>query len=383
MKTISILGSTGSIGTQTLDVVRNSQDHLKIYSLAAYSNVDLLEKQIREFGPELAVMVEERAAAELLNRVKDLPVKVLVGIDGLCEASTAKRINMVVTAVSGSIGLRPTVAALEAGKDIALANKETLVAAGDLIIKTAKRNGCSIIPVDSEHSAVFQSLQGGHKAINKIILTASGGPFFGWTKDRLAEVTPAMALKHPNWNMGAKISIDSASMMNKALEVIEAKFLFGVEYKNIEVLIHPQSIVHSMVEYKDGSVIAQLGMPDMRLPIQYALSYPERWDYTYNHLSLMGRNLTFDEPDYESFPSLGLAYKCGEAGGTLPAVMNAANEICVHAFLAGRIKYLEMYQLVEQTCLDHKVLEATDLDKILTADLWARRHTEELICKLK
>lgn len=379
MKIISVLGSTGSIGTQTLEVVRASRGKLEVYSLAAYSNVELLEKQIREFKPELAVMMEDKAAKELAGRVRDLSVKVLSGMDGLIRAAAAEQVSMVVTAVSGSIGLKPTLAALEAGKDIALANKETLVAAGELVMRTAREKGCLIIPVDSEHSAVFQCLQGDKKAVKKIILTASGGPFLGWTIDQLAQVTPAMALKHPNWNMGSKISIDSASMMNKALEIIEAKFLFGMEYKDIEVLVHPQSIVHSMVEYQDGSVIAQLGMPDMRLPIQYALSYPQRWGNSFNRLSLAGRSLSFTQPDHQSFPSLRLAYRCGEVGGTLPAAMNAANEICVHAFLAGRIKYLEMFELVEQTCLEHQVSEADNLDTILRADLWARENTDELI----
>lgn len=379
MKIISVLGSTGSIGTQTLEVVRASQGKLKVHALTAKSNVMLIEKQIREFQPELAVLMDEQAAYKLKEQLRDLPVKVLSGMDGLIEAVTADKINTVVTAVSGSIGLKPTIAALEAGKNIALANKETLVAAGELVNKIASDNGCSIIPVDSEHSAVFQSLHGDKKTVKKIILTASGGPFLGWEKERLAGVTPAMALKHPNWDMGSKISIDSATMMNKGLEIIEAKYLFGVDYQNIEVLIHPQSIVHSMVEYIDGSVIAQLGMPDMRLPIQYALSYPARWEGKFDHLSLAGRELTFIEPDFENFPSLGLAYKCGKIGGTMPAVMNAANEISVHAFLSGRIKYHEMFELVDHTCQDHQVQNADSLDTILAADLWARERTEELI----
>lgn len=379
MKIISVLGSTGSIGTQTLEVVKSSQGKLIVHSLAANSNVELLEKQIREFRPELALMMDDKAAQELRERVRDLSVKVLSGMDGLIQAAVADRVDMVITAVSGSIGLKPTLAAIQEGKDIALANKETLVAAGELVMKTARENACSIIPVDSEHSAVYQCLQGNGKMLKKVILTASGGPFFGWTRDKLSKVTPAMALKHPNWSMGAKITIDSASMMNKALEVIEAKHLFNLEYEDIEVLVHPQSIVHSMVEYCDGSVIAQLGIPDMRLPIQYALSYPERWDHCFERLSLQGRNLTFAEPDMDNFPSLGLAYRCGKAGGTLPAVMNAANEICVHAFLAGRIKYLEMFEVVEKTCLEHKVLEADNLDTILAADYWAREHAEDII----
>jgi 1-deoxy-D-xylulose-5-phosphate reductoisomerase len=382
VKTISVLGSTGSIGTQTLEVVAASQGKLKIYALTAHSNIDLLEKQIRLCRPALAVMMDEKAASELKKRVIDLETTILAGLEGLIEACVAQEVDVIVTAVSGSIGLGPTMAGLMAGKDIALANKETLVAAGELVIKTAKAKGCSIIPVDSEHSAVFQCMTQNRSEVSRIILTASGGPFFGWSKERLSEITPAMALKHPNWNMGAKISIDSATMMNKALEVIEAKFLFDLDYDQIDVVIHPQSIIHSMVEYQDGSVIAQLGMPDMRLPIQYALSYPKRWDHSFERLSLAGRTLSFQEPDEHVFPSLKLAYKCGKIGGTLPAVLNAANEICVHAFLAGRIQYLEMFDLVERTCLDHKVLASDSIDTILAADRWAREHTNELISQL-
>ena len=383
MKKISILGSTGSIGTQTLEVAEALQDKVQVRALAAYGNISLMEQQIRKFRPELAVLYDNKAATELKARVKDLPVKILTGMDGLVEAAVLEEVEMVVTAVSGSIGLKPTLAALEARKNIALANKETLVAAGELVINSAQKNGCMIIPVDSEHSAIFQALHGDLKTVKKIILTASGGPFRGWDREKLAEVTPEMALKHPNWSMGAKITVDSATMMNKALEIIEARFLFGVSYENIEVLIHPQSIVHSMVEYLDGSIIAQLGMPDMRLPIQYALSYPERWAFSFNPLSLAGKNLTFAEPDHENFPALGLAYRCGKIGGTLPAVMNAANEVCVHAFLARRIKYLEMYELVEQVCSDHQVSAADNLEKILSADNWAREYSEELIRRRK
>jgi len=381
VKTISVLGSTGSIGKQTLEVVQASRGKLKIYALAAYSNVDLIEEQIRNVRPKMAVLMEEEAAVELKNRLKDQTVKILSGMEGLIEASAAEEVQMVVTAVSGSIGLQPTLAALQAGKDIALANKETLVAAGELVMKTAGDRGCSVIPVDSEHSAIFQCIGGNRDKVKKIILTASGGPFFGWNKEKLSCVTPAMALKHPKWSMGAKISIDSATMMNKALEIIEAKFLFQTDYKKIEVLVHPQSIIHSMLELTDGSVIAQLGMPDMRLPIQYALSYPERWESCFETLSLAGKTLTFHEPDHEVFPSIGLGYHCGGRGGTLPAVMNAANEICVHAFLAGRIQYLEMFELVERTCQEHKVLDSGSLDRILAADNWARQFAEELILR--
>jgi len=383
VKIISVLGSTGSIGTQTLEVVETSQGKIQVQALAAFANISLMEQQIRKFRPKLAVLYDHKAATELKARVKDLPIKILTGMDGLLEIAVSPEVETVVTAVSGSIGLRPTLAALESGKNIALANKETLVAAGELVMATANSNGCLIIPVDSEHSAIFQSLHGDLRTVKKIILTASGGPFWGWDRAKLAAVTPEMALKHPNWNMGAKISIDSATMMNKALEIIEARFLFGVNYENIEVLIHPQSIIHSMVEYIDGSIIAQLGMPDMRLPIQYALSYPLRWDVNFNPLSLAGKNLTFAEPDHHNFPSLNLAYNCGKSGGTLPAVLNAANEVCVHAFLARRIKYLEMYELVEQVCSEHQVSAADNLAKILNADNWAREYCEELIQRRK
>lgn len=378
MKTISVLGSTGSIGTQTLEVVRASSGKLGVHSLAAYSNVDLLEKQIREFKPKIAVLMDTDSAIELKKRIRDLPVEVSEGMDGLIKAAVANNIDTVVTAVSGRIGLEPTLAALKSKKNIALANKETLVAAGELVMKTAKENGCSIIPVDSEHSAVFQCLEMKSFA-KKIILTASGGPFLGWKKSDLSKVTKEMALKHPNWTMGAKITIDSATMMNKALEVIEAKFLFGMEYEAISVLIHPQSIVHSMVEYIDGSVISQMGVPDMRLPIQYALSYPDRWPLCFEELELAGKTLTFVQPDEEAFPSLRLAYECGAKGGTLPAVMNASNEICVHAFLAGRLDYLEMFDVIQQVCSEHEVLIADSLERILAADLWARERSEELI----
>ncbi|NLL52063.1 MAG: 1-deoxy-D-xylulose-5-phosphate reductoisomerase [Peptococcaceae bacterium] len=391
MKKISLLGSTGSIGTQTLEVVRSAEQKIKIYALTANTLVDLLEEQTREFRPELVVMMDEKAARELRIRVKDLPVKVLAGLDGMVAAAAYEPIDMVVTAVSGSIGLEPTLAALEAGKNIALANKETLVAAGELVMNLAAQNGCSIIPVDSEHSAIFQCLESKNRELGvrnreskfKIILTASGGPFRGWKKEQLATVTPAMALKHPNWNMGSKITIDSATMMNKGLEVIEAHFLFGAEYNEIEVLVHPQSIVHSMVEYQDGSIIAQLGMPDMRLPIQYALSYPDRWDTSFNEFSLAGKALSFEKPDLETFPALRLAYECGQLGGTLPAVMNAANEICVHAFLHSRIKYHEILEITERTCRDHKSEKADNLKTILAADAWAREYAEEIISRKK
>lgn len=382
MKSIAVLGSTGSIGTQTLDVVRNTKGFLHVKALTAGTNVKLMERQAREFQPELVVMMEENAARELDISLRDTKIKVAWGMEGLIEAATISRIDTVVTAVSGRIGLEPTLAALEQGKDIALANKETLVAAGELVMKTAEKTNCTITPVDSEHSAIFQCLNGRREEAAKIILTASGGPFYSWKIEDLKEVTAEKALKHPNWDMGAKITIDSATMMNKGLEVIEAHWLFGFAYEDIKVLIHPQSIVHSLVELNDGSVLAQMGEPDMRHPIQYALSYPERWKNSFAKLDLAGRTLTFLEPDYNMFPSLRFAYYCGEKGGTLPAVMNAANEICVHAFLKNRIKYFDMFNIVEKVCIEHRTQKADDLAAILSADMWARDRAEELICNI-
>ena len=288
-------------------------------------------------------------------------------------------VDTVVTALSGRIGLEPTLAALDAGKAIALANKETLVAGGELVMAKARRLNCPILPVDSEHSAIFQCLEENPETIESIILTASGGPFFGWSRQELAKVTPEKALCHPNWSMGAKITIDSATMMNKGLEVIEAHHLFSMDYDHIEVLIHPQSVVHSMVQYRDGSVLAQMGRPDMRLPIQYALSYPTRWKNPFERLDLRGKTLTFHEPDFEGFPALALAYQVGRTGGSLPAVMNAANEVAVEAFLERKIGYLDLPRIVEAVCAEHHVLEHPDLGSILDADSWARRRTGELI----
>lgn len=379
MKTLTLLGSTGSIGRQTLDVVRHAKGNLKIHALAAAKNVKLMEEQARLFNPAVVVMMDEGAAHDLRGRLRDLPIKVEQGMDGIIESVVAHQVDTVVTALSGRIGLEPTLAALEAGKTIALANKETLVAGGDLVMSTARKMKCKILPVDSEHSAIFQCLEEDSKTIEKIILTASGGPFFGWTKEKLATVTLEKALCHPNWDMGAKITIDSSTMMNKGLEVIEAHHLFNIEYDGIEVLIHPQSVVHSMVEYYDGSVLAQLGRPDMRLPIQYALSYPTRWNNPFERLDLRGKTLTFYEPDLEAFPALAMAYQVGRQGGTLPAVMNAANEVAVSAFLQKKVSYLGIHDIVEKVCSEHHVLDNMDLGSILDADTWARRRAEELI----
>ncbi|WP_425807376.1 1-deoxy-D-xylulose-5-phosphate reductoisomerase [Desulfitobacterium sp. Sab5] len=379
MKTLSILGSTGSIGTQTLDVVRENPDQLRVYALAAGSNVDKIEQQVREFKPQRVALMNEEAAEELKSRLSDLPIPVEQGMKGMISAVTADEPDTIVTAISGRIGLEPTLTALNAGKNIALANKETLVAGGDLVMETARKLGCSIIPVDSEHSAIFQCLEEPKGTLDKLLITASGGPFLGWPHEKLKGVTPEMALKHPNWSMGAKITIDSATMMNKGLEVIEAHHLFGLNYDKIEVLIHPQSVVHSMVQYQDGSVLAQLGRPDMRLPIQYALSYPTRWPSSFERLDLRGKTLTFQEPNLQETPALALAYEVGRRGGTLPAVMNAANEVSVYAFLEGKIGYLQIVEIVEAVCQEHEVLDITDLESILEADEWARKRAKERI----
>lgn len=381
LKTLTVLGSTGSIGRQTLEVVKEAHGQFQIYALAAARNVHLMEEQVRAFRPSVAVMMEESAAIELRKRIRDLPVQIESGMPGLLKIVEAAAVDTVVTALSGRIGLEPTMAALNARKTIALANKETLVAAGDLVMSTAKRLGCPILPVDSEHSAIFQCMEEEKDTVNKLILTASGGPFRTWTKEQTKNVTAKEALNHPNWNMGPKITIDSATMMNKGLEIIEAHHLFGLEYDSIEVLIHPQSIIHSMVEYRDGSVLAQLGRPDMRLPIQYALSYPSRWANSFEKLDLRGKSLSFEEPDRNKFPVLSLAYKAGRTGGTLPAVMNAANEVAVEAFLQGKINFPGIVEITEEVCLRHDVLDSSDLETILKADAWARQLTTDL-CKL-
>lgn len=379
MKTLSILGSTGSVGRQTLEVVSSFPEKLRVHALAACRSVDQMEDQVRAFRPPFVVMMEEKAAKDLRERLRDLPVTVEYGMEGILQAVTCPQVDTVVTALSGRIGLEPTLAAIMAGKTIALANKETLVAAGELVLGTAREMACPILPIDSEHSAIFQCLEDNPQTIEKIILTASGGPFLGWSSEKLAAVTPQEALQHPNWAMGWKITIDSASMMNKGLEVIEAHHLFGLGYDNIEVLIHPESIVHSMVAYKDGSVLAQMGNPDMRLPIQYALSYPTRWENSFQRLDLRGKRLSFFEPDLTEFPALALAYKVGRIGGTLPAVMNAANEAAVLAFLQNRLAYHRLTELVKAVCDSHDVLQHPDLGTILEADAWAREQAEDLL----
>lgn len=369
MKNIVVLGSTGSIGTQTLEIVRENKE-LNVIALAAGNNVELMERQIREFRPLKAVMWSEEAAKELRVRVSDLSVEVLQGMDGLIEISTLNEAQIVVTAIVGMIGIRPTIAAIEAGKTIALANKETLVTAGHIIMPLAAQKKVSILPVDSEHSAIFQSLQGNEgNRISKILLTASGGPFRGKTKEELINMGPADALKHPNWAMGKKITIDSATLVNKGLEVMEAKWLFGTDLDRIEVLVHPQSIIHSAVEYEDGAIMAQLGMPDMKLPIQYALFYPERKPLGGKRVNFfeLGQ-MTFERPDLENFPGLRLAYEAATIGGSMPTVYNAANELAVQYFLKERISFLEIAEVIEASMQRHKVVEYPDVDEILFAE---------------
>lgn len=369
MKKIAILGSTGSIGTQTLEVVRENK-HIEVSGLAAGNNIERLEEQIREFSPKLVAVWSEEHARELAYRVRDLNVKIVSGMEGLIEVSTLAEVEILVTAIVGMIGIRPTIAAIEAGKHIALANKETLVTAGHIIMPLAKEHGVSILPVDSEHSAIFQSLQGGQeRALHKILLTASGGPFRGRRWEDLQNVQVEDALKHPNWEMGRKITIDSSTMVNKGLEVIEAKWLFGVEVDQIEVVVQPQSIIHSMVEYVDGAVIAQLGTPDMKLPIQYALYYPERRYLPGDRLDFRGlAQLTFEEPDLETFYGLRLAYEAGRAGGSLPTVFNAANEKAVSKFLNREIRFLEIPEMI-QACMEaHNNIADPSVDEILRTE---------------
>ena len=369
MKKIAILGSTGSIGTQTLEVVRANKD-IEVTALAAGSNIDLLEKQIREFSPKIAAVWNEEKAKELKDRVRDLDIRVESGMDGLLAVATELGAEIVVTAVVGMIGIRPTIAAMNAGKDIALANKETLVTAGHIIMSLAKEKHVRILPVDSEHSAIFQSLNGetGNK-IHKILLTASGGPFRGWTREQMKSVQVEDALKHPNWTMGRKITIDSSTMVNKGLEVMEARWLFGVEMDQVQVVVQPQSVIHSMVEYEDGAVIAQLGTPDMKLPIQYALYYPERRFLAGDRLDFAKlAQITFEAPDFENFHGLSLAYKAGRRGGTLPTVFNAANERAVQKFLDREIGYLTITDMIEAAMEHHTVKENPTVEEILAAE---------------
>ena len=372
MKKIAILGSTGSIGTQTLDVVREHSDELQVVALAAGTNKERLKEQIKEFHPKLVSLSDEKKAQELKEELAGEQVEVVCGMEGLIEVAGADSADVVVTAVVGMMGILPTMEAIKKGKDIALANKETLVTAGHLIIPMAKEYGVSILPVDSEHSAIFQSLQGEPKAaLDNILLTASGGPFRGKSAEFLETVTLEAALNHPNWSMGPKITIDSSTMVNKGLEVMEAKWLFGVDYSQIEVVIQPQSIIHSMVQYVDGAIIAQLGTPDMRVPIEYALFYPERRSLSGDRLDFSKLSqITFEKPDYKVFRGLSLAIEAGKTGGTMPTVFNAANERAVAKFLKGEIKYTDIVRSIEK-CMDaHKVSAHPDLEEILATEQW-------------
>lgn len=369
MKQIAILGSTGSIGTQTLEVVRENGD-IQVLAMAAGNNITLLEQQIREFHPKLVAVWSEEKAKELSDRIKDTKTEVMWGMDGLIAVSVYKDVEILVTAIVGMIGIRPTIEAIKAGKHIALANKETLVTAGHIIMPLAKEYGVSILPVDSEHSAIFQSLQGNeHKSIHKILLTASGGPFRGKKEEDLLNIKVEDALKHPNWTMGQKITIDSSTMINKGLEVIEAKWLFDVDVDQVQVVVQPQSIIHSMVEYVDGAIMAELGTPDMKLPIQYALYYPERRYLPGDRLDFwsLGK-IDFEKPDMKTFYGLELAYEAGRKGGSLPTVFNAANELAVSKFLNREIKYLEIMEIVEDCMRAHRNIENPTLQQILDTE---------------
>ena len=369
MKKIAILGSTGSIGTQTLEVVRENKD-IEVLGLAAGNNIKLLEEQIREFKPRLVAVWKEEKAKELRENIKDLNVKVVSGMEGLIELAVLNDTEILVTAIVGMIGIRPTIEAIKAGKDIALANKETLVTAGHIIMPLAKEHNVAILPVDSEHSAIFQSLQGSNrKELHKILLTASGGPFRGKKREELVNIQVEDALKHPNWEMGRKITIDSSTLVNKGLEVIEAKWLFDVDIDQIEVVVHPQSIIHSMVEYVDGAIIAELGTPDMKLPIQYALYYPERRYLPGERVDFtMLSQLTFEKPDMETFYGLRLAFEAGKEGGTLPTVFNAANELAVSKFLNRKIGYLQIPEIIEVCMRNHKNILNPSVEEILQTE---------------
>ncbi len=369
MRNISVLGSTGSIGTQTLDIVSKNND-LNIVAMAAYGNIELLEKQVRQFKPELVCVYDEKKALEFKENISDIEVRVVSGMEGLIEAACIESASIVVTAIVGMIGLQPTMAAIKAGKDIALANKETLVTAGHIIIPAAKEYNVKILPVDSEHSAIFQCLNGeNQREIDKILLTASGGPFRGRKLDELKEVTVEQALKHPNWAMGRKITIDSATMVNKGLEVIEAKWLFDVEFSQVQVVVQPQSLIHSMIQFKDGAIMAQLGTPDMRLPIQYAIYYPERryLDGERVDFAKIGQ-ITFENPDMETFRGLKLAYEAGQCGGSMPTVFNAANERAVAMFLDKRLKFLDIYEIIEESMNHVKLVSNPSITQILEVE---------------
>ena len=369
MKNIAILGSTGSIGTQTLDVARKNED-LRVVAVSAGKSVEKLEEQIREFHPILAAVWDEKAARDLKTRIADTDTKVVSGMEGLLELASMPESEILVTAIVGMIGIRPTMEGIRAGKDIALANKETLVTAGHLIMPMAREYGVSILPVDSEHSAIFQAIHGEeNKEIHKLLITASGGPFRGCTTEELRNVTVADTLKHPNWVMGRKITVDSATLVNKGLEVMEARWLFDMDLDHIQVVVQPQSIIHSMVEFKDGAIMAQLGTPDMRLPIQYALYYPHRRYLDGDRLDFTKlREITFEVPDMETFRGLPMAIQASREGGSMPTVFNAANELAVKKFLEEKIGFLDIYEIIAQSMERHKKIEHPDLDEILSVE---------------
>lgn len=378
MKNISILGVTGSIGTQTLDVIRNSNKKIKLIGISANKSYSMVIDIIQEFKPKYVAMMDYESYLKVKSYCEETnrEIQVLSGIEGLNKVATLEEIDIVVTSVVGMIGLIPTISAIRAKKHIALANKETLVVAGEIVMREAKENGVQILPVDSEHCAIFQSLQGNnYNEVDKVILTASGGPFRGKKREELKDITPEQALKHPKWNMGKKISIDSSTLVNKGLEVIEAHFLFGVDYDNIQVVIHPQSIIHSMVEYIDGSVIAQLGSTDMRLPIQYALNYPERGQSIAEKLDFYSlSSLTFEKPDMDTFQCLSLAYDAGKAGGNMPAIFNGANEIAVELFLNNKIKYLQIEEIIRECMMNFEHITNPTLEQIIDIDKRTREY---------
>ena len=385
IKNISILGSTGSIGHNTLDVIALFPDRFKVVGLTACENIDKLEMQIRRFKPSIVSLSNEISAKELRKRCGNLKIEILSGMEGLIRVSTLNEADVVVSAIAGSAGLIPTFSAIRAGKIVALANKETLVMAGEIITKEANERGVRILPIDSEHSAIFQVMNGGRwEDVHKIILTASGGPFLKTSSEERKKATVKDALKHPNWNMGTKITIDSATLMNKGLAVIQARWLFDVSINQIQVLIHPQSIIHSMVEFKDGSVMAQMGIPDMRIPIAYALSYTERLDLVMPRLDLVKTGmLTFEKPDMKKFPCLSHAYDAIKQGGTMPAVLNSSNEAAVRAFLQTRIGFLDIEGIVRETMDRHEVRQIDTIEDVLMADNWAREEAEKIISRIE
>lgn len=381
MKKISLIGSTGSIGTQTLEVVAAHPDRFEVKALAARQSIDLLVEQAQKFQPELVAILDESLLPQLEARLSGTGIQVLGGMEGVVEAARISSANWLVSALVGMAGLRPSMAALQSGKDIALANKETLVVAGQLMMEEARRRNLQVLPIDSEHSALFQCFQGQPmERVQRIIITASGGPFRQTPKEQLAALTSAQALKHPTWTMGAKITIDSASLMNKGFEVLEAHHLFGLSLDQVDVWVHPQSIIHSLVEFVDGSVLAQLGPPDMRTPISYALSYPDRWPPIWSRLELKHmKELTFEDPRWDDFPCLKLAFECGKRGGSWCAVLNAANEVAVEQFLHNRILFGDLARIIESTLEAHEAIGSPTLEELIEVDAWARQFASEAV----